>query len=260
MNWKRIVAAAAVILGILAVAGIGVGRLFLDQWYRFEPIPTDPTDGIVRMIETNGFTPQAVDAVHRLQLPAGVTYAYVVEATGDRRVLAANPPELEGKSEKDLMNALLENRLQAEAARVKAPDDREYKVGSARTQPTLPRVGAPIFLAGLVAAALAWLALAAWIYLDARQRGSTAAPGWALLGLLASPLALAVWLISRRGQDTVETATTPPVCPGCGADTVKDAAFCVRCGFALHPSCPECRRLVQTDWSYCATCGRSLSE
>lgn len=48
--------------------------------------------------------------------------------------------------------------------------------------------------------------------------------------------------------------------PGCGADTAKDAAFCVRCGFSLRPSCPDCRRLVGTDWSYCATCGRSFSE
>jgi hypothetical protein len=260
MNWKRMTAVAAVVLGILAVTGIGVGRLFLDQWYRFEQVPMDPTAEIRTMITAKGFVPEVADAVHGLQLPEGVRYVYVAETHEQRTMLAATQPELEGRPERVLTSTLVENRLQGWTSVIKGPDGREYTVGVITTVPVLPdRVGVPAYLVGLAAAALAWLALAAWIYLDARGRGSAAALGWALLGLLAAPLALAVWLISRRAQGQDEL-TTLPVCPGCAADTVRGAAFCVRCGYGLLPACPGCRRLVEADWSYCATCGHNLSE
>ncbi len=256
MNWKRIAAVAAVMFGLLAVAGIGVGRLFLDQWHRFEPVPQDPTGAIEEMIRTTGYTPAVADAVHGLVLPRGIERVFVSEYSPESLVLAANPPDWEGKTYKEAMPFDPAQPLQGMASIIKAPDGKEWAIGVASVRPVLPeKVGVPTYLAGLAAAVLAWLSLAAWIYLDARDHGSTAAPGWALLGVLAAPLALAVWLINRRVQEAAQ-----PPCPGCGAETVKDAAFCVRCGMALHPTCHDCRRPVETDWTYCATCGSSLTE
>ncbi|HLO03906.1 MAG TPA: zinc ribbon domain-containing protein [Symbiobacteriaceae bacterium] len=257
MNWKRIVARTAIIFSILAVVGIGVGRLFLDQWHRFEPIPTDPSGPIIDQIERHGLTPVSVTAVHDLTLPEGIGYLYVAETTLDRTALIANPPSLEGKPISVLHESLIQNHLQGSETLAVTPDGHEYAVGIAIAQPVFPyRVGVPAFITGLAAAVLAWVALAVWIYLDARSSGSVTAIGWGLLGLLAAPLALAVWIISRRSQGPVE----PVVCPGCGSDTPKDAVFCVRCGHGLRPTCPECRRPVETDWGYCGACGANLSE
>lgn len=255
MNWKRIVARTAIISSILAVVGIGVGRLFLDQWHRFEAIPADPSGPIIEQIERNGFTPASVTAVHDLSLPEGVSYLYIAETSGNRTALAANPPSLQGQLISKLHESLIPNHLQGSESLAVAPDGHEYAVGIATSQPVLPyRFGAPAFFTGLLAAAVAWVALGVWIYLDARSSGSVTAIGWGLLGLLAAPLAMAVWLISRRGQPE------PVICPGCGSETPKDAVFCVRCGHGLRPTCPECRRPVETDWGYCGACGANLSE
>lgn len=254
MNWKRIIARTAIGLGILSVVAIGIGRLFLDQWHRFEPIPPDVTSPFVEQIEQNGLTPAIEAAIRELALPDGVRYVYVTTMAPDRTALAANPPSLEGRLISELHQSLIPN-LQSYESTAVAPDGQTYAVGAVTALPVLPdRIGVPAFLTGLAAAALAWLALAAWIYVDAQSRGSTTAIGWGLLGVLAAPLALAVWLISQRGS------AEPAICPGCGAETPKDAVFCVRCGHGLRPTCPDCRRPVEVDWGYCGACGTNLSE
>lgn len=128
-------------------------------------------------------------------------------------------------------------------------------------------------LAGAVAA---WLALALWLFADARSRGSSA-PGWLLLGLLTGPVGVAVWMIARPARQEAAPpkpapasaplpepdAPAPPAadcCPGCGAEPVRGTIFCVRCGHPLRPSCPECRRPVEPDWAYCGACGAPLNE
>lgn len=256
MNWKKIIARTAIGFGILAVVAIGIGRIFLDQWHRFEPVPPDLTSPFVEQIEQNGLTPAIVAAIHDLALPDGVRYLFVTNMAPDRTVfLAANPPSLEGQLISELYESLVPNHLQASESLAVAPDRSRYAVGMVTTLPVLPDlIGVPAFLTGVAAAALAWLALATWIYLDAQSRGSTTAIGWGLLGVLAAPLALAVWLISQRGS------AEPAICPGCGSETPKEAVFCVRCGHGLRPTCPECRRPVETDWGYCGACGANLSE
>lgn len=257
MNRKRLISIAAAILGVLAILGIGVGRLFLDHWHRYEPMPAVSTEPLIHQIASEGFSPAVADSVRRLALPQEIPYLYIAAGNEPRQVLAATNTTLEGKSHRDLQDGLITQGWEGSAQEVSSPDGTAYLVVTARLGPTLPgRVGAPAFLAGLVAAALAWLCLAAWIYLDAQERGSTAAPGWALLGVLAAPLALAVWLINRPAPK----AEAQPICPGCGADTTKDGAFCVRCGYALQPTCPDCKRPVAADWTYCAACGNNLVE
>ncbi|HWI50897.1 MAG TPA: zinc ribbon domain-containing protein, partial [Symbiobacteriaceae bacterium] len=110
-------------------------------------------------------------------------------------------------------------------------------------------------LTAFVAVCGGWVCLALWVFADARWRGSRAALGWLLLGLMTGPLGLAVWLVVRR-EVPVET----PHCPGCGADVVAGTMFCVRCGQPLHPACPECGRRVELDWAHCGACGASLGE
>lgn len=257
MNWKRLTTIAALLLGIVAIAGLGIGRLFLDHWHRYEPVGEHPTGIFVDLIERQGFTPEVATSLRSMPLPPRIKYLYIAESTGAMRILAANPAALEGRSHADLEQALQTARLEGESADVRSPDGSAYRVVSARQGPTLPgQIGAPAFLVGLLAAALAWLCLAAWIYLDARERGHGSAQGWALLGVLAAPLALAVWLINRPAPQ----AEAQPICPGCGADTTKDGAFCVRCGYALQPTCPDCKRPVAADWTYCAACGNNLVE
>jgi hypothetical protein len=256
LNWKRMAAIAAIGLGILAVIGMGVGRLFLDQWHWFEAVPSDPTDALVEQITAKGLTPEVAAAIRDSSLPEKVAYLYVAEVSGNQRILAAHPPALESNTVVELRQNLIPQHLQGRWTLAAAPDGHEYEVGTAVEQPKLPyMVGVPAFVTGLVAGALAWLALAVWIYLDARGSGSAAALGWGLLGLLAAPLALAVWIISRRVQ-----GAAPVICPGCGADTPPDAVFCVRCGQAIRPTCPDCRRPVETDWGYCGACGTNLTE
>lgn len=52
----------------------------------------------------------------------------------------------------------------------------------------------------------------------------------------------------------------PEVCPGCGADALEGAAYCVHCGHGLKPSSPTCRRVVEPDWTYCPACKTNLTE
>ncbi len=109
----------------------------------------------------------------------------------------------------------------------------------------------------ILGAVTAWLSLAAWVYTDARERRSGAAPAWTLLTFLTGPVGVAVWLIARL--DVWRSPAAEP-CPGCGATVSAEHAFCVRCGHAVRPACPGCRRPVEADWGYCGTCGTELGE
>lgn len=93
-----------------------------------------------------------------------------------------------------------------------------------------PEVTLPLRMAGMFVALLAWTVLAGWVYLDARSRGNANAPSWGLLTMLTGPVALLVWLISRR---------TPEPLPAV-------------------PACPQCRAPVALDWAPCGACGESL--
>ena len=131
---------------------------------------------------------------------------------------------------------------------VAGPDGRHYLIYMITT------FTRPGLTTALLAALVAWLALAAWVYLDARDLASPSAVGWLLLTVSTGPVALPIWIIYRR------TIGLVPSCPGCRAQLVKGTVFCVHCGHALCPTCPECNKPVQVDWTYCGACGTNLSQ
>lgn len=136
---------------------------------------------------------------------------------------------------------------------IQTPDGHTYEL-AAFGQP--PGAYGPLsnpLLGGAAVASLglAWLALALWLFLDARLRSPADAYAWGLLGLLTGPVGLGVYRILRPA---------PEVCPGCGAVQEPGGSFCPACGFALRPACPECRQPVQHEWHYCRACGVPLHE
>lgn len=102
----------------------------------------------------------------------------------------------------------------------------------------------------------AWLAIAAWVVVDVRERQKANVVAWALLSLVAGPVALGVWLISRPGSGKAK----PVFCPSCGSTIPADAAYCVRCGHPILALCPKCGRRVDLEWVYCGSCGTPLTE
>lgn len=261
LRLKLLVGWAAAVLGLLTLLSpFLVSRVQVSvqmQWW-----PRHQLGEAVKHIQTHGITPELNDLLAQGPKPSGWKWNYVTTAhplmlkttPAPEVVFAASRPELVGKSVPDAWQAVSGSGGYSSGDLVTAPDGTAYSVWMAGTMDRDPE---QLAIAGAITvAALAWLALAAWIFLDVRERGKNAALGWLLLGLLAGPLALAVWLIYRYAQEGGKPA---PACPGCGADTVRDAAFCVRCGHALRPACPDCRRPVGVDWAYCGTCGGDLS-
>ncbi len=102
----------------------------------------------------------------------------------------------------------------------------------------------------------AWLAIAAWIVMDVRERQKANVVAWSLLSLVAGPVALGVWLISRPSSDKAG----PALCPSCGSTIPTEAAYCVRCGHPILALCPKCGRRVDLEWAYCGSCGTPLTE
>ena len=102
----------------------------------------------------------------------------------------------------------------------------------------------------------AWLAIAAWVVMDVRERQKANVVAWALLSLVTGPVALGVWLISRPSRDRSE----PALCPSCGSTIPAEAAYCVRCGHPILALCPKCGRRVDLEWLYCGSCGTPLTE
>jgi hypothetical protein len=132
-----------------------------------------------------------------------------------------------------------------------APNGQAYRIEfSAEIVPPLIRKTlAVLMLAGILAA---WLALAVWIYEDARSRLAKAAPAWLLIGVLTGPVGLAVWLVVRGDDPGAH-------CPHCGAPRVQGTAFCVSCGKPLQLRCPACGKPVHEGWRHCGACGAALN-
>jgi hypothetical protein len=196
----------------------------------------------------------------------GAAGVYVLKDNGEGpngspwgRVEAAYPPQLVGSYAWNVLGRLgqLEgNRFGGyvgwNKARVTAPDGTRYAIYLAHgTSAPSGFVIAMYLLPG--AAILAWLSLALGIFFDARARRLQAA-GWGLLGILAGPLALAVWLIYRRNY------RAQPACAACGRDLVEQALYCAHCGHPSSPGCSNCHRPVQIDWRHCVSCGADLTE
>ena len=65
-------------------------------------------------------------------------------------------------------------------------------------------IALPLILLGIS------IAIALWVYRDAKSRGITSAPLWAILGFLFNILGLVIYLIARNGM-------TPPSSPAPGS-------------------------------------------
>jgi hypothetical protein len=272
MKVKRLLLYAAALCGLLSVLiPVGFDQARHNWQRRMDPERLLPE--VMQEIRSNGISSRVSELlVVGRQRADTWAVAYVVEgdpmfgaygqvAPAEQAkapvILAASSPELVGKLRQYALTGI-PGPGYSMATTLLAPNGKPYTVFIAMANDPLPlwvRAKAQVWPV-TIAVALAWLALAAWIYLDAREKGS-AAPAWLLLGLLTGPVALAVWLIYTYTQGSFPA---PKPCPGCGADTVRGTAFCVRCGFALRPACPDCRRPVEVDWVHCGACGRSLSE
>lgn len=218
---------------------------------------------MARTIRRAGPSSDLDGALQRMAETMGWVASYVSEASpptvddaGDNPILAASNSEWAGRSWAEVQ---AQANVEAELWRgtinrvFEGEDGHQYVVWAIRDLRSLPWV--PWNRAAGILAVAAWLTLATWLNYDVRDRSGGRSAGWVLLGLLAGPVALAVWLIARPGL----RGERMEVCPGCGHDTPEGAPFCVKCGFALRPSCPRCHRPAGYDWEYCAACGQPLA-
>lgn len=258
---KRIARLMIIFFGLLTVvAGVITYRLEMqsrpaESHYRsLEPIKA--------YIQEHGLTPAVNDQLAALHKPKIWVATFVVERRGQTmdpdtdRIVAASPPELVGKTQRDFTDQYglpSGPRASGWGEHIDhAADGRSYVLWTWYANEFL--WNAVWMLVAWVSLMIAWLASVAWLILDARGRSATAVAGWVLLALLTGPIALAVWFISRPTQPQ------PEVCPGCGTDTLSDATYCVHCGHGLKPACPGCRKVVESEWTYCPTCRTNLTE
>lgn len=80
-------------------------------------------------------------------------------------------------------------------------DDDEEKGAAVCATCAAATFAVPLILLGIS------IAIALWIYRDAKERGITSAALWAILGFLFNILGLVIYLIARKGME-------PPAAPG----------------------------------------------
>jgi hypothetical protein len=68
-------------------------------------------------------------------------------------------------------------------------------------------VALPLILLGIS------IAIAFWIYRDAKERNISSAPLWAILGFLFNLLGLVIYLIARGGMTPPSSGAVPPMAP-----------------------------------------------
>ncbi len=244
-------------LVFLLLSLIGAALPFADAWYwenAKDRLLTHYTP-IMEHMAQEGPTQDLQERLLSHPLPSSITAVFISRfGPGEPRIIASYPEQFLGTSP-DAWRILGNpgHRITPYSRIFQGAGDAPYQLMLLVQRPTwITPFGLALFVGGLL---LAWLSIALWIYLDARDRAPGAAPAWLLLGLLAGPVALAVWLISRGARPD---APATGICPGCGGDTPADAIFCPHCRFALRPSCPSCNRPAQTTWTYCPTCGSDL--
>jgi|GEM_PF-1906737 len=245
-------------LVFLVLALVGAALPVADAWYwtRAQDRLLSQYQPIMAHIAQQGPTQDLQERLLAIQRPSAVEAVFISRmGPGEPRIIAAFPDQYLGTvagSWEALANA---DRMIPYGRIFQGAGEAPYQLLLLVERPIwVAPLGLALFIGGM---ALAWLSIALWIYLDARDRAPSAAPAWLLLGLLAGPVALAVWLISRGARPE---APVTAVCPGCGGDTPADAIYCPHCRFALKPSCPACHHPVRTNWTYCATCGSDLAD
>jgi hypothetical protein len=115
-----------------------------------------------------------------------------------------------------------------------------------------PRWGQALFLYGISLFLVAWVALVAYIYGDAKRRQMRYVL-WTLLAIFTpSAIGMIVYFILRE--------PLPKPCPGCGNVEKTGFPFCPHCGTPLQAKCPKCDKPVELTWANCAQCGQQLPE
>jgi len=93
--------------------------------------------------------------------------------------------------------------------------------------------------------------LVSYVYGDAQRRGMRAGV-WALVAAcVPQGLGFIAYFLLR------DPVLGP--CPGCGAPSRRELAFCSQCGSALREVCPACRRPIDPAFRHCVHCGVKLS-
>ncbi len=105
--------------------------------------------------------------------------------------------------------------------------------------------------AALALFALATLALAAWVYADARRREVDAPVAWAVLTLVTNAIGWATYLVARGWRRAA--------CPACGAALRSSYRACPHCGVQVQRGCPSCGQAVREEWSFCPHCTTALT-
>ncbi len=97
------------------------------------------------------------------------------------------------------------------------------------------------------------LAIAAFVFSDARRRGMNAV-FWALCAALVPAfLGLIIYLISRSEHSALR-------CPCCSERVRESYVICPGCGAQLRHGCPNCGQAVEPDWKVCPHCAAELTE
>jgi hypothetical protein len=119
---------------------------------------------------------------------------------------------------------------------------------------------------------LMWLALAIWVYKDARRRNT--APGYprimALIALLI-PYFGPLLYIAVRPSETIDemkdreletlalTREAALRCGDCGFPTEPGYLMCPSCQRRLKEPCPKCARPIDPRWTGCPWCEHQIS-
>jgi Double zinc ribbon/Phospholipase_D-nuclease N-terminal len=117
----------------------------------------------------------------------------------------------------------------------------------------IPALGVPELMVLLIPGLIiltAYVALACYIYGDARRRGMPHVM-WTLLAIfIPSGIGIILYFILRQPLLIY--------CSQCGASMQLGLAYCPQCGRGLAPACPQCRRVSQPGWTHCGWCGSKL--
>lgn len=280
-NLKRLIATVAMFYGLATLVTAGWAYYLEQNWYQGEWQSAAAIEAEVsRVIRESGVTGGVPKLLTQMNVAMNWSASYLTEAgRDDAPILAATTERLTNQtwSEIDQVYRMSDYYWRGSLRHTfVGPDGKRYALWALLDRksiawPLLNQIA-------LVTAAAAWLAIATWLALDARDRAGASVRAWFLLGLLTGPVGMALWLVSGRGLGQRPGAGSgsesgprlgrasgfragagqSPACPGCGQAPPDGSAFCPRCGFALAPICPECKHTVALDWDYCTRCGAPL--
>lgn len=101
----------------------------------------------------------------------------------------------------------------------------------------------------MLAAAIYWLLIAAWLYKSAVLSDMNGFL-WFLLGLCGNLFAAILFYLVRSFLRIK--------CSSCGHYASKAAKYCPACGAALIKTCAECGETVCTNDKFCPSCGKQM--